>query len=175
HRQYRMPRSQNVLRLGQNRSLGPTGPDTRVLRYQLAALTRSEIEGRGAAGPTFPVSTIAHDRSAQARRARSENLAALWRAGPSVALFAEAELAPTLDLFANAERAREGVIGEAQLTAELAALHGKLGDRIEAGERPSLPIGLEVDAGARSPAIEGDEHRLGVNLVGRSGLRWREP
>src|SRR3546814_213983 len=27
HRQYRMPRSQNVLRLGQNRSLGPTGPD----------------------------------------------------------------------------------------------------------------------------------------------------
>ncbi|KAA9006211.1 hypothetical protein F4U94_23960, partial [Sphingobium limneticum] len=26
HRQYRMPRSQNVLRLGQNRSLGPTGP-----------------------------------------------------------------------------------------------------------------------------------------------------
>lgn len=28
HRQYRMPRSQNVLRLGQNRSLGPTGPNT---------------------------------------------------------------------------------------------------------------------------------------------------
>lgn len=28
HRQYRMPRSQNVLRLGQNRSLGPTGPDS---------------------------------------------------------------------------------------------------------------------------------------------------
>jgi enamine deaminase RidA (YjgF/YER057c/UK114 family) len=27
HRQYRMPRSQNVLRLGQNRSLGPTGPN----------------------------------------------------------------------------------------------------------------------------------------------------
>ncbi|OUC57034.1 hypothetical protein CA262_01520 [Sphingobium sp. GW456-12-10-14-TSB1] len=27
HRQYRMPRSQNVLRLGQNRSLGPTGPE----------------------------------------------------------------------------------------------------------------------------------------------------
>src|SRR3546814_14515534 len=26
HRQYRMPRSQNVLRLGQNRSLGTTGP-----------------------------------------------------------------------------------------------------------------------------------------------------
>src|SRR3546814_9914567 len=26
HRQYRMPRSKNVLRLGQNRSLGPTGP-----------------------------------------------------------------------------------------------------------------------------------------------------
>src|SRR3546814_8619759 len=27
HRQYRMPRAQNVLRLGQNRSLGPTGPN----------------------------------------------------------------------------------------------------------------------------------------------------
>src|SRR3546814_1605955 len=26
HRQYRMPRSQNVLRLGKNSSLGPTGP-----------------------------------------------------------------------------------------------------------------------------------------------------
>jgi hypothetical protein len=134
-------------------------PEARVLRYQLAALTRSEIEGRGGAAPTLPASTIAHDRSVQARKARSEDLAALWRAGPSAALFSEAELAPTLELFANAERAREGVIGEAQLTAELAALHGKLGDRIEAGERPSLSTGLEADAGARSPAIEADKHR----------------
>ncbi|KAA9008537.1 hypothetical protein F4U94_23625, partial [Sphingobium limneticum] len=32
HRQYRMPRSQNVLRLGQNRSLGPTGPTEMAAR-----------------------------------------------------------------------------------------------------------------------------------------------
>src|SRR3546814_6714735 len=32
HRQYRMPRSQNVLRLGQNRSLGPTGPNPSSFR-----------------------------------------------------------------------------------------------------------------------------------------------
>ncbi|AVA16185.1 hypothetical protein C3E99_19465 (plasmid) [Sphingopyxis sp. MG] len=39
HRQYRMPRSQNVLRLGQNRSLGPTGPITTAI-LNLAAPNR---------------------------------------------------------------------------------------------------------------------------------------
>lgn len=40
HRQYRMPRSQNVLRLGQNRSLGPTGPDNGEWRIEPVELFR---------------------------------------------------------------------------------------------------------------------------------------
>lgn len=134
-------------------------PEARVLRYQLAALTRSEIEGRGGTLPALPISTVADDRSSHARKARSEELASLWRAGSSAALFAEPELAPTLDLFAKAERTREGAVGEAQLSAELAELHGELGDRIEAGERPALQAGREPDSDARSPAIEGEKHR----------------
>ena len=40
HRQYRMPRSQNVLRLGQNRSLGPTGPCWSVVALVTLAIDR---------------------------------------------------------------------------------------------------------------------------------------
>lgn len=145
--------------LGRQYAPSPTDtPGTRVLRYQLAALTRSEIEGRGGTVPALPASTTAEDRSSLARKARSEDLAQLWRAGPSPALFAEAELAPTLDLFAQAESVREGAISEAQLTAELAELHGELGDRIEGGERPAPP-GREQNAGIRSAGIEAEKQR----------------
>ena len=88
--------------------------ETRVLRYQLAAITRREIEGRGQLPPTAPVTTVARDRSASARRAKSEDLARLWRAGESAALFAEPELAGALDLFAAAERSA-GTISEEKL------------------------------------------------------------
>lgn len=146
--------------LGRQYAPSPTDtPETRVLRYQLAALTRSEIEGRGGTVPALPVSTTAEDRSSLARRARSEDLAQLWRDGPSPALFAEAELAPTLDLFAQAESVREGAVSEAQLTAELAELHGELGDRIEAGERPSISSRSERDGSARSLAMEAEKQR----------------
>lgn len=146
--------------LGRQYEPSPTDtPEARVLRYRLAALTRTEIEARGGTLPALPDSTVAGDRSSHAKDARSLELARLWRAGPSPALFAEAELAPTLDLFDQAERTREGTIGEGQLSAELAELHKELGDRIEAGERPSLPTRRELNTEARAPAIEPEKQR----------------
>lgn len=110
-------------------------PDTRVLRYKLAAITREELQGRGVIPPAPPASTIAEFRSLSAKDTRSDDLARLWRAGESAALFAEAELAGALDLFAEAERSGAG--DEERLSAELAALHRSLGDRLANGERPS--------------------------------------
>ena len=46
-------------------------PETRVLRYRLAALTRAEIKGRGAAPPAPPGTTVAVDRTASACLIRS--------------------------------------------------------------------------------------------------------
>ena len=53
----------------------------RRLRYKLAAITRDELERRGAVMPPLPRSTIAADRSAEAQRARSEALVEVWQAG----------------------------------------------------------------------------------------------
>jgi hypothetical protein len=110
---------------------------TRVLRYRLAAITREEIEGRGGTPPAPPVSTIAQDRSAVAATARSADLAVLWRAGESTSLLADPELAGAMDLFSKAERRGEGG-AEDRLFLELTALHRLLGDRLAAGERPSV-------------------------------------
>jgi hypothetical protein len=115
-------------------------PDTRVLRYRLAAISRAEIEGRGATAPPPPASTVSRDRSAYAADGRSAELAGLWRAGESTALFADPELAGSLDLFARAERSGEGSSDD-QLATELAELHRALGDRLAAGERPSAEEG----------------------------------
>ena len=111
-------------------------PETRILRYQLAAISRAEIEGRGAVPPSPPASTIAQNSSALADSDKSEELARLWRAGESVALFAEPELAGAIDLFAAAEL-RWGGSTDEQVSAELARLHRDLGERLSAGERPS--------------------------------------
>ena len=110
-------------------------PETRVLRYRLAAISRAEIEGRGATPPTPPASTIAQDRSVCASNARSAELAVIWRAGESAALFADPELAGSLDIFNGAERRGEGG-AEDELAARLADLHQTLGTCIAAGERP---------------------------------------
>lgn len=111
-------------------------PDTRRLRYQMAAIGREELRGRGVALPLPPSSTVAQDRSREAALARSAELAQLWRAGESSALYGEPELAGAVDLFDVAERLGRGVRDE-QLAAELAGLHRALGDRVAAGERPS--------------------------------------
>lgn len=112
-------------------------PDSRLLRYRLAAITRAEIEGRGASAPARPATTRASDRSAASGFERSQELATLWRAGESPALYADPELAGAVDLFAAAERE----IGQSQSDAappELVSLHRDLADRIEFGERPTL-------------------------------------
>jgi hypothetical protein len=112
-------------------------PDTRALRYRMAAITRATIEGRGAAAPKLPSTTRPVDRSAAACMIRSQKLAAIWRAGESTALFADPELAGAFDLFALASR-RAGPVPEGQSTPELVAFHGKLAALIESGSRPSL-------------------------------------
>jgi len=132
--------------LGKQYQPSPTDtPETRVLRYKLAAITREELQGRGVIPPAPPASTIAEHRSVSAKDTRSDDLARLWRAGESAALFAEAELAGALDLFADAERSGGG--DEDRLSIDLANLHRELGDRLAAGERPSLG-----DARARASA-----------------------
>src|ERR1700712_458991 len=55
--------------------------DTRILRYQLAAITRAELAGRGATLPNAPESTIAEDCLDRDTTVRSETLARLWRGG----------------------------------------------------------------------------------------------
>jgi hypothetical protein len=118
--------------------------ETRVLRYRLAAITRFHIQGRGATPPVPPETTVAEDRSDLARRARSADLARLWRAGGSTALYAEPELAGALDLFEQAER-QGAMMSEEELAARLRDLHRELADNIEGGQRPSL-TGMPVKA-----------------------------
>lgn len=110
--------------------------ETRVLRYRLAAITRAELEGRGVHLPAPPASTRASDCSPEAMRSRSAELASLWRAGASAALYAEPELAGALGLFDAACRGGEDVPDD-HLSADLAELHGAIGDRVALGDRPT--------------------------------------
>jgi hypothetical protein len=116
-------------------------PETRVLRYRMAAITRATIEGRGAAAPKPPTTTRPGDRSAAACMIRSQQLARIWRAGESTALFADPELAGAFDLFVLASR-RAQPIPEGKSTPELAAFHGELAALIESGSRPTLADAL---------------------------------
>ena len=129
--------------------------ETRLLRYRLAAISREELEGRGVTPSAPPASTRTQDRSANAAKSKSDELARLWRAGESIALFAEPELAGAVDLFEVAER-RSGVTEE-QLSAELGDLHRSLGDHLAAGVRPSLSAD-RVDTHGK-PLTEGDVDR----------------
>lgn len=130
--------------------------ETRLLRYRLAAISREELEGRGVTPPPPPASTRAQNRSANAAQYKSDELARLWRAGESLALFAEPELAGALDLFEVAER-RHHDVPEEQLSADLADLHRTVGERIAAGERPV--IGHERPVSSSAWAIEAQVDR----------------
>ncbi|RSV14875.1 hypothetical protein CA235_10135 [Sphingomonas sp. ABOLF] len=132
--------------------------DTRALRYQFAAITRAELQGRGAVPPSPPTSTVAQDQSTTARRSRSVELARLWRAGESMALFADPELAGALDVFQVVER-RGGQATEEQLETELAELHRAVGIRLEAGERPLATEELVADLFPPNLGIEADRTR----------------
>jgi hypothetical protein len=112
-------------------------PQSRVLRYRLAAITRAKIEECGAKPPARPTTTRATHRSAAASWERSQELAALWRAGESAELYAEPELAGAIDLFDALEGKLEPTSADA-VQPELKALHRDLAKRIELGERPTL-------------------------------------
>jgi hypothetical protein len=105
-------------------------PETRVLRYRLAAITRDELAQRGADLPPVPSRTGVEDQSAEARQRRAGELANLWRAGAGSALFAEAELAGAVDLFSRAQSSGN----EEALPLQLAQLHRQIGEAIERGE-----------------------------------------
>ncbi|RYF12451.1 MAG: hypothetical protein EOO77_17400 [Oxalobacteraceae bacterium] len=111
--------------------------ETRLIRYRLAAITRAQIEARGITPPPRPKTTRSPDRSAVARIERSQQLAELWRAGESTALYAEPELAGAIDLFDAAER-RIGSPVDGKSPPELVAFHRELADRIASGDRPML-------------------------------------
>lgn len=132
--------------------------ETRVLRYQLAAITRAEIKGRKVAMPPVPTTTRTEDHTTIACETRSQDLARLWRAGESTGLFADPELAGALDLFAEAEW-RSGPISEEQLSAELAQLHRSIAARLSAGERPSIGDHRPTRAGERAAEIAPDRQR----------------
>lgn len=144
-----------------NRQYQPSPTDTletRVLRYRLAALTRAEIKGRGAAPPAPPGTTIAVDRTASACMIRSHELAELWRAGESAALYGEPELAGAIDLFDDAERRLRSAAGE-HFPPELVSLHSDLATRIEAGDRPSIDDSRPAYSNERATAVEPSKDR----------------
>lgn len=144
-----------------NHQQQPSPTDTlesRVLRYRLAAITRAEIKGRGAAPPGPPDTTVAGDRTASACVIRSHQLAGLWRAGESAALYSEPELAGAIDLFDDAER-RLGSAAGVDFPPELVSLHSDLATRIEAGERPSIGDSGPAYSSERATTVEASKDR----------------
>jgi hypothetical protein len=133
-------------------------PETRVLRYRLAALTRAEIKGRGAAPPAPPGTTVAVDRTTSACMIRSHELAELWRAGESTALYGEPELAGAIDLFDDVERKLRSAADE-HFPPELVSLHSDLANRIEAGDRPSIGHSASASAVQRATTVEPSKDR----------------
>lgn len=126
-------------------------PRDRMLRYQLAAISRDELEGRGASLPDRPSSTYPTDRSVAAQRARSAELLAVWRAGDRAELYAEPELAGALDIL-EAARCEGATLPENDLSTGLADLRQTIADRLEAGDRPTLatrprhiPLAANID------------------------------
>lgn len=122
----------------------------RILRYQLAAITRAELDRRGAPLPPLPPSTTVTSQSQAARQERSAELLRAWRAGEGAMLYAEPELAGALDIVAAARR--EGAaLSEADLSNGLAALHETIAIRIEAGDRPALAIDHQLQTRTHEP------------------------
>ena len=133
-------------------------PESRVLRYRLAAITRAEIKGRGGEPPGPPNTAVAVDRTASACMIRSHQLAELWRAGESAALYGEPELAGAVDIFDDAER-RLGSAAGVDFPPELVSLHSDLATRIEAGDRPSIGDSGPVYSNERATAVEPGKDR----------------
>lgn len=149
-----------ITHLRKQQAPSPTDiPHTRVLRYRLAAITRAQIEGRGAMPPGRPTTTRSTDRSEASCTRRSQELADLWRAGESNAIYADPELAGAIDIFAAAER-RFGPPVDGGVPPELVALHRNLADRIESGDRPMSNDRRPASGYERSNAVEPGKDRL---------------
>ncbi|WP_267347075.1 hypothetical protein [Sphingomonas sp. GM_Shp_2] len=112
-------------------------PKDRMLRYQLAAVTREELIRRNAALPALPSCTVTADRSDAAQRARSAELLAVWRAGEGAFLFSEPELAGALDIVAAA-RGEGALMPEQDFCAGLDDLHETISGWLAEGYRPAL-------------------------------------
>ena len=125
--------------------------ETRRLRYRLSAISREELEGRGTMVPPLPSSTFPADRSAAARDAQSAELARMWRAGGSIDLYADPELAGAMDIFDEAQR-QGAAFPEAEVALGLADLHRTIAASLEVGDRPELAS--RTEAGAREPSPE---------------------
>lgn len=89
---------------------------------------------------------------------RSHQLAGLWRAGESAALYSEPELAGAIDLFDDAER-RLGSAAGVDFPPELGSLHSDLATRIEAGDRPSIVDSGPVYSSERATTVEASRDR----------------
>lgn len=133
-------------------------PESRLLRYRLAAITRAKIEERGAVPPPRPTTTRATDRSAGSGFLRSQELAALWRKGESTELYAEPELAGAVDVFDALDDKIAPSASDAD-QPELAALHSELAKRIELGERPTLDESGPTAQPDRAATIEPSKDR----------------
>lgn len=133
-------------------------PQSRLLRYRLAAITRAMIEERGGVPPPRPTTTRATDRSASSAFLRSQELAALWRKGESTELYAEPELAGALDVFDALDDQIAPSASDAD-QPKLTALHSDLAKRIELGERPTLDNSHPTRQPDRANTIEPSKDR----------------
>lgn len=108
--------------------------DVRVLRFRMAAITRAELQERGAALPPARPPAVIRDDSAVSKGARHVELAALWSQGDSLALYGEAELAGAVDHF-NRVRLRLTSEGKSpELVMHLMSqLHEKIGEELLKG------------------------------------------
>jgi len=133
-------------------------PESRLLRYRLAAITRAKIEERGAVPPPRPTTTRATDRSAGSGFLRSQDLAALWRKGESTELYAEPELAGAVDVFDALDDKIAPSASDAD-HPELTELHNELAKRIELGERPTLDESHPYAQHDRAASVEPSKDR----------------
>ena len=133
-------------------------PQTRLLRYRLAAITRAKIEERGAKPPALPTTTRETDRSAATSFERSQELAELWRKGESAELYAEPELAGAIDLFNALENKLEPTTSDA-VQPELSTFHREIAKRLELGERPTVDVSGPVAGSDRGDVIEPGKDR----------------
>lgn len=117
--------------------------DVRVLRFRMAAITRDELQSRGAPLPPAHSQVDVQGGLPMSKQARFAELATLWWAGDSVALQGEAELAAAVDQYAHT-RARLLSEGHPEQLVEqvMAMVRKDTGDDIERGQMHARGSGL---------------------------------